>query len=253
MQDTSASSASTIIPSDAKTWYFHVRTVDHVGHWAAGATSQGPYWLDTHPPLTPQIYSSDPITGVWSGDNNIYVMFGGSSDAGGSGLGGYSYLWDTSSATTPDTITDTGNLSGPLANGTYWFHIRARDVAGNWTPVVHYGPFYIDTSLPKRPIVVSSDPVTNVWTVDRTIVVTWTASTAPSGIAGYSYEWRQQPNITPDCVTETANLTTTSTPVNVDGIWYFHLVARSGAGQCSSATSMEHQSFSQYVLVWGVR
>jgi hypothetical protein len=236
--DTSGSSASTTIPGDAKTWYFHVRTVDNVGHWASNAKSQGPYWLDTYPPLTPQIYSSDPITNVWTADNNIYVSFGGSSDASGSGFGGYSYLWDTSSTTTPDTITDTGNLSGPLASGTYWFHIRARDVAGNWTPVVHYGPFKIDTALPKRPIVVSSNPVTNVWMVDNTIAVTWTASSAPSGIVGYSYEWRQQPNITLDCVTETVKLTTTSSAfnVNIDGVWYFHIVARNGAGQCGAAT-----------------
>jgi len=75
----------------------------------------------------------------------------------GSGLGGYSWIFDGVAATVPDGYKDIGEGSTSatdiLDDGMYWFHIRAGDKAGlagvpNWGEAVHYGPICIDTGPP---------------------------------------------------------------------------------------------------------
>lgn len=75
----------------------------------------------------------------------------------GSGLGGYSFVFDGLAATTPDGYRDTGSgvtsVTQSLGDGLHWFHIRAGDKAGqagapNWGETAHYGPICIDTGPP---------------------------------------------------------------------------------------------------------
>jgi len=75
----------------------------------------------------------------------------------GSGLGGYSWVFDGLATTLPDENKDLGEgtttATDNLPDGVYWFHIRAGDKAGltgvpNWGEASHYGPVCIDTSLP---------------------------------------------------------------------------------------------------------
>ena len=188
--DTTATSVPTVIPGDGQNWYFHVRARDRAGHWAAGATHQGPYWLDTTPPDNPDaFYSTSHTPGTWSQDNTVTVVWSGASDGDGSGVYGYSYQWSTSSTTLPDTTVDTTNssvTSSPLSDSSNWyFHIRTRDQVGNWnSSAAHYGPFRIDTTPPSShassPYSVSS----------RTFTVSWSGSDTGSGIASYDVQYR---------------------------------------------------------------
>jgi hypothetical protein len=75
----------------------------------------------------------------------------------GSGLGGYSWVFDSLATTLPDENKDIGagatSATDNLPDGVYWFHIRAGDKAGlagvpNWGEAVHYGPICIDTAPP---------------------------------------------------------------------------------------------------------
>ena len=108
---------------------------------------------DTTPPADPTNVSSDPAESTWSTDNTVEVTWTDSVDAG-SGLDGYSILWDTTSNTVPDDTIDIQEnvetaTSAPLADGdSHYFHIRAVDNAGNWVATVHVGPFFIDTTEP---------------------------------------------------------------------------------------------------------
>jgi murein DD-endopeptidase MepM/ murein hydrolase activator NlpD len=78
-----------------------------------------------------------------------------SSIIGGSNIDGYSWAWTTSSTTIPDNTkeaeeTVSSTTSTPLAYGTWWFHLKVRDNAGNWTKdseVAHSGPLCI-SSIP---------------------------------------------------------------------------------------------------------
>ncbi len=147
LTDTVGTSANTTIPSNGNAWYFHVRTVDNVGHWAESATHKGPYWLDTNAPQLPTITSVDPPTGTVSSDNTITVVYN-SLDVGPSGIAGYSRSWTQSATDIPDDTLDTGNTSPILSNGTWYFHVKAQDRAGNWSATRHVGPFIIDFVMP---------------------------------------------------------------------------------------------------------
>jgi hypothetical protein len=97
---------------------------------------------------------------VPSTDNTVDVSWAGASDFG-SGADGYSFHWDTSPASVPDQLKDAeetaaGTTSPALAPGsTYYFHLRTRDNAGNWSGAVHLGPFPIaaPTVRPARCLV----------------------------------------------------------------------------------------------------
>jgi len=63
-----------------------------------------------------------------------------------SGVDGYSIEWSTAPNTLPDTTKDldshvTQTTSPLLSPGSWWFHLRTVDNAGNWTNTVHLGPF----------------------------------------------------------------------------------------------------------------
>ena len=95
---------------------------------------------ETTPPPAPVISSSThPNENVWYCNRNPTFTWTTPSDP--SGIACYSYILDHSSTTTPDTICDTtGNSKSytNLAYGTWYFHVRAKDNAGNWGPADHY-------------------------------------------------------------------------------------------------------------------
>jgi hypothetical protein len=103
--------------------------------------------VDTTAPTDPAVSSTSHVVGVRSIDATVDVTWSGAHDFG-SGVDGYSFTWDRSGTSVPDTTKDVEETaqqltSAPLAPGTYWFHIRARDNAGNWSAGTHAGPFVI--------------------------------------------------------------------------------------------------------------
>ncbi|MCP4650974.1 MAG: PQQ-binding-like beta-propeller repeat protein [PVC group bacterium] len=102
--------------------------------------------------------SHNNATSAWddpqSRDDTVYVSWTPALDSG-SGIDGYSILWDTSPTTLPDTTQEieesiTAQTSAELAVGNaHYFHIRSIDKVGNWDDqAAHIGPFYIDTTSP---------------------------------------------------------------------------------------------------------
>jgi len=95
---------------------------------------------ETTPPPPPAISSSThPVENTWYCNRNPTFTWTTPSDP--SGIACYSYTLDHSSSTTPDTICDTtGNSKSytNLAYSTWYFHVRAKDNAGNWGSADHY-------------------------------------------------------------------------------------------------------------------
>lgn len=109
-------------------------------------------------PATPlNLSSTSHASGIPSTRNIITVTWSASTDADGD-FAGYMTLWDNA----PDTIPGVRNLSAsavstasaPLADGSWYFHIRAEDVAHNKSNTVHIGPFVVHT----RPDITSISP-----------------------------------------------------------------------------------------------
>ncbi|MBI4778014.1 hypothetical protein HY792_03730, partial [Candidatus Desantisbacteria bacterium] len=121
-----------------------------------------------------------------------------------SGLTGYSYLIDQNPSTIPDDSIEGTNTAYtynvPLADGTYYFHVKAGDSAGNWSNASHYR-IQVDTQPPDIPVIFSSShPDQNKWyTTNTPPSLTWTVSQDNvSGLAGYSYLIDQNPSTIPD-------------------------------------------------------
>lgn len=177
--------------------------------------------------------------GVWSNDNTIYIQWWGATDDI-SGVYGYSFVWDTSASTIPDTTVDTTNTittSQPLTDGSSWyFHVRTRDRAERWASgAFHVGPFYIDTTAPSNPIGWSSSHSVYVWSADNTIYISWSgASDSLSGVYGYSFVWDTSSTTIPDITADTTGTSTTSSPLVSGSSWYFHVRTKDNAGNWNS-------------------
>jgi hypothetical protein len=134
-------------------WYFAVKAVDNAGNWTVGTSEVGPYRIDTVAPTQPGVISSPSHTvNVQSCVTTVTVQWAAASDAL-SGLSGYIGVWDTSAATNPSGANNIGagatsyatNI-GSSASPRY-FHLRARDNAGNLGTVRHFGPVLASSNL----------------------------------------------------------------------------------------------------------
>jgi subtilisin family serine protease len=102
---------------------------------------------DATPPRNPDLSSPSHPTGVPTNNSWIDVRWSGATDTQ-SGVDGFSYVLDNAPATVPDAVKDAeentdGTAFADRANGTYFFHLRTRDNAGNWTSAVHLGPLVV--------------------------------------------------------------------------------------------------------------
>ena len=149
---------STSVPAGEGDHYIHLVTCDIAGNCST-ALEHGPYRVDLTPPSAPAItassHSATPIA-----DTTIDVSWSASGDAA-SGVDGYGYLFSTlATASCPATKlvgeTTFTATSAALSPGSWYFHLCAVDVAGNWSAAVTGGPYEISTTLPTVRLVDSA-------------------------------------------------------------------------------------------------
>jgi PKD repeat protein len=104
-------------------------------------TAKWSFMIDITPPPAPLISSSTHPNQYLSYCNQN-PTFTWTIPIDDSGIDCYSYILDNSPATIPDGICDTSgtiyNTLVPVGDGTWYFHVRAKDNAGNWGPASHY-------------------------------------------------------------------------------------------------------------------
>lgn len=133
-------------------YYFHIKAVDRAGNWGP-VSHAGPFAIDATAPVgLGNLASTSHQTGVWSDNDTIMVTWTAAAD-GDSGLAGYAVCWDTTADTNPPSTVNTSNLVTEnitvIADGAgYYFHVKARDNAGNWSSPLHLGPFHISVQSP---------------------------------------------------------------------------------------------------------
>jgi hypothetical protein len=170
------------------TWYLHIRARNGAGLWSAPVHVR--HRFDRTAPIGP---SSPTATcsaeGTTSTGPTLTMGWGPGSDAT-SGLRGYSWAWNSTAATPADTTFTEGDpaatstTSAPLADGTWYFHLRAldnatdRDGASNASPDTTYGPVTVtDGAITARP----GTDFTALWAdrfTDTAFNDTWLATTA---------------------------------------------------------------------------
>lgn len=228
-------------------WYFHLRTCDSLGQ-CSDTMHIGPFIInlpDITPPVNPSaLTSTTHIANQWTNIKMIIVNWtADASDLHGSGVAGYSTLWDQIAGTTPDTTLDHATTvltetSAALTDGFWYFHLCTCDIQGNCALPIHLGPYKIDATLPTGPTTLTSpshaEGVTNL--TDNTIDVTWSSDSADigSGMAGFSILWDHSATTDPDAtIKKTPTQLATTSPALSDGTWYFHLRACDLTGNCS--------------------
>jgi len=209
------------------TWYFHVKAKDGSGLW--GDTAHYRINIDTSAPVAPVVNSpTHPDQDVWYNNNDPSFIWSASDI---SGIIGYSYLLDQTPDTIPDNSSEgtaTSRSYTDIANGTWYFHVKAQNGSGLWGDTAHYR-VRINTSGPLAPVVNSpTHPDQNSWYTNNDPSFDWTCSD-PSGIAGYSYLLDENSWTVPDNISEGTGTSTNYTDV-LDGTWWFHVKARNGLG-----------------------
>ncbi len=137
--------------------------------------------LDTIAPSNPTtVNSTSHTTSVWSKDRTVDMSWFGATDSG-SGVWGYSIVWDRSPSTVPDgkiETTGTKRTNSLVDGNNHYFHIRTIDKAGNpASGAVPKGPFFIDGTPP-------TDGTLNATAGSGQVSLSWTpTSDAMSGLA----------------------------------------------------------------------
>jgi hypothetical protein len=173
-------------------------------------------------------------------DTTPTVSWTGSADAG-TGLKNPAYTleWSASATFTSVTGSSTTNsttLTPTLTDGTWYFRIKATDVANNVSTSAISDPIIVDTTGPTKPGTPSAGSDSN----DNTPTWNWTASTdAGAGLAfiAYAVEWSQDTGfsglgglagITENSYTIPDGLSMT------DSTWYFRVKAIDALGNESA-------------------
>jgi hypothetical protein len=129
--------------------YANWRALDRSGNWSGQYASFGPIKIDlTQPNYVTGLHSTTHTVGINDCNGSITMMWDPTPDGGGSGLAGYTYLWDHNPITQPQlplnlgpvTSVNTVLAASPLP---WYFHITPADNAGNTQNQFHAGPYYI--------------------------------------------------------------------------------------------------------------
>jgi hypothetical protein len=191
--------------SDSGSYYLRFQTRDNVGNLSAWETRFF-FRYDVLPPTDAyNIHTHESYLGQWSEDPFVTIDWYDGTDSGGSGVYGYSIVWDAYPDTIPDTAIEVDHVHVPvtsssLASGIWYIHVRACDRAGNCAPgAIHYGPIYIDVTPPvlSNPAIEDHGVIYNVWQNSvRDPAFYWTVSDAHSGMGWQPlwYYWGTDPN-----------------------------------------------------------
>ncbi len=133
--------------------------------------------------------------------------------------------------TVPDDVSEGAGTQATYADqpdGIWWFHLRAIDDTGAAGTTVHR-QIRIDATPPDAPAVASSThPDQNQSYPNADPVFTWTADDT-SSVDDYSWVLDQTADTVPDTLSNGSGSTATFTGL-ADGVWFFHVRARNGAG-----------------------
>ena len=231
--NTSASPGSALTDG---TWYFRVIAADALDNTTTSEVSDAVIIDTTGPtePGTPSTTSpTSDTTPTWSWD--------ASSDAG-AGLGSPAYIVEWSQELDFDPVTDSATTddtsfthTDELADGTWYFRVKAQDSLGNESVWSNAGSVLIDTTAPTKPRTPTATSPTN----DTTPTVSWDESTdSGSGLVNpaYTLEWSDDPEFDGGADGSTTTNNTSANPGPLpEGTWYFRVTATDNVGNASTS------------------
>ena len=153
------------VPLTDGTWYLNVQAVDSDGN-TSGISPDGEVQIDTTPPDAP----GTPSTPSPTNDSTPTWTW---TPSASSDVASYDVCWDTISGGcnfTGSSYSPAYTHTTPLANGTWYFKVRAVDQVGNTSAYSGVGSAIINSAIPNTP----TTPTTPSPTGDNTPTWTWT-------------------------------------------------------------------------------
>lgn len=244
---TTATTYSSSALSDGS-WWVHVRTKDAAGNASAPVTA-GPYVIDGTGPNAVVISSSTHDSNVWDTETSASFTWTAPTDA--SPVTGYSVSLTANKDDNPDETPEAAAANRSytqlnITDGTWWFHVRGVDAAGNAGATAHYRVL-VDSTAPGNPAVSSSthdSTGTNAtrWYNSRTATFSWSGPADTAPVNAWSYSFDQNATTVPPANDGAGNTATSATvTVSGDGVWYMHVRARNAAGSWSATAT--HYAF----------
>jgi len=238
---------SKVALTEATSYHWQVQTCDaefSCSSWVSyggNAESAADFTVDQTAPTTP----GTPSTTTPTSDTTPTWTWTASTDSG-SGLAAtpYTVQWCQDSgfsgcgANTDTSSTNSYTHSVALAEGTWYFRVKATDAVGNESSYSSNGSALIDATGPTTP----GTPSTTTPTADTTPSWTWTASSdSGSGLAAtpYTVEWCTDSGFSgcgSNTDTSSTNSFTHSTAL-ADGTWYVRVKAADVVGNESLYSS----------------
>jgi len=160
-------------PEDGETYTVRSRATDNAGNEETTLGTSTFNYASTGPGAPEVSSPTHTDEGTWYNDSN--PTFEWTAPPSGSGISGYSYVLDQAPDTEPDLSADTSGNSRHytnVADGTWYFHVRALDNAGNWGSPDHF-QVNIDTTNPPAPDEVTEESPDVDWDADGDITVYW--------------------------------------------------------------------------------
>lgn len=215
-------------------WYFHVKARSGAGLWSDVVTRR--VLVDAGTPSVSALACSPHASeSAWYASTDPTFTWSVSSGAGP--VTGFSWALDHATGTVPDTTVDGTQATRSytaVADGIWYFHVRAVDGAGRWSDAAHRC-IRIDTSRPTMTSLTStSHPSETEWCAGSEVRMWWSGADDGSGVTGYSWLLDQAAATAPD-QTDEGPLTTATIPGVADGDWWAHVRSRDAAGNWSDA------------------
>ncbi len=221
-------------------YYYCVQAVDKMGNeqHEGNATAAA---LSDHGVGTPVVTSPTHSSDDWSSKNSAVFTWDAPADA--TGIAGYYYLLDQSPNSRPTPgqghFVDSRRveLTG-LTSGVWYFHLAAKDLAGNISDSAAHYPLKIDVARPSAPQVTSpSHPDPQRWYASPKPEFTLASAAKLSGVEAYYYVFDHEPRTLP---LPNESLRTTEEAIALKaaepGVWYLHVVVKDRAGNFSEPT-----------------
>ena len=221
-------------------YYYCVQAVDKMGNeqHEGNATAAS---LSDHGVGTPVVTSPTHSSDDWSQKNSAILTWDAPADA--TGIEGYYYLLDQSpnSTSTMESGTFVDGRRVELSNldsGIWYFHLIAKDKAGNLSDQAAHYRLKIDVAKPASPQITSeSHPDSQRWYAANKVEFRLSAAPKLSGLDCFYYVLDRKadtvptPNEAQRTTEETAAIKATE-----PGAWYLHAIVKDRAGNLSDPT-----------------
>jgi len=227
----SSSAYTTAVLADG-TYYWRVRGVDGAGN-SSSWTSAWNFTVDTAAPGIPQLLS--PASGTRTKDQTPDLDW---SDVSDLTVVSYSLQYSTSATFVSNVVNVSGLTASAytpttnLAQGTYYWRVKAIDRAGNDSGWSSAWNFIIDTTAPAAPTLVS--PTSGATINIATPSLGWLVVTDPSGVS-YRVQVASDSGFN-SLVVDVSSLAASAytTAALAQGTWYWRVKAVDGVGNESA-------------------